>query len=117
VRGDRATGSRNPIVVSQIPKTTSVTGPLFEIPYPINVALRFYSIGATAQMTTSVLIYDAPGAARFIGKSEAWARYSFQSGVIPTELLINGRKPAVTAPTLKRLAPQLRKQGSGRKLH
>lgn len=52
--------------------------------------------------------YDAGGAATIIGKSAAWAHLAFKSGVLPTELLLNGRRPMVTERTLRQLAPTLR---------
>ena len=53
-------------------------------------------------------IYDAAGAARFLDKSESWGRQAFRTGVVPTELLINGKRPAVTSVTLQKLSATLR---------
>jgi hypothetical protein len=66
-------------------------------------------------MTAPVELFDASGAAHFIGKSEGWGQLNFQNGSIPTEALINGRKPAVTKATLTRMAKRLRVHGKKRK--
>jgi hypothetical protein len=62
-------------------------------------------------MTTEkpVHIYDSNGVARAAGKSDGWGRQAFEMGVVPTEILVNGKRPAVTAATLKALTPLLRK--------
>jgi hypothetical protein len=61
-------------------------------------------------MTTAqqLKVYDAPGVARFLGRSEAWVRYSFADGLLPTEVVISERRPALTYATLKKIAPTLR---------
>jgi hypothetical protein len=56
--------------------------------------------------------FNAAGTGRYFNKSETWGRYSFASGKIPTEAIINGREPVVSAETLKKLAPKLRKRAS-----
>jgi hypothetical protein len=59
-------------------------------------------------LTPTLKVYDASGVARFLGRSEAWARYSFANGRLPVECIISGRKPALTFETLKKIAPTLR---------
>jgi hypothetical protein len=53
-------------------------------------------------------IYDRAGTARFLGRSATWVVEAFKSGALPTELLLNGVRPAITAPTLKKIARTLR---------
>ena len=55
-----------------------------------------------------LVIYDGSGVARAVDKSEGWGRYCFATGIVPTEVLINGKRPAVTGRTLDRMAPGLR---------
>jgi hypothetical protein len=63
----------------------------------------------------SVVLFNGCGAARFLGRPEYWGRTAFLSGLLPVEGLINGQYPAITATTLKRLAPGLRKLARKRK--
>jgi hypothetical protein len=53
------------------------------------------------------IIFTPVGAAKAIDRSESRGRQHFQSGAIPTEYLIDGDKPAVSAETLARIAPTL----------
>jgi hypothetical protein len=59
-------------------------------------------------MTEPLIVYDAHGVAHEVDKSAAFARLAFKAGRIPTEVLINGKKPGITAPSLRKLAPTLR---------
>ena len=62
-------------------------------------------------MTTQSMLslYNGCGASRYLNRPECWGRGAFNSGVLPTEGLINGRFPGVTGATLKRLAPTLKR--------
>ena len=55
-----------------------------------------------------LVIYDGSGVARVVDKSEGWGRYCFAVGIVPTEVMINGKRPAVTSKTLDRIAGGLR---------
>jgi hypothetical protein len=54
-------------------------------------------------------LFNGCGAARFLGRPESWGRFAFMTGLLPTEGYINAHYPAITAATLRRLAPRLRK--------
>jgi hypothetical protein len=53
------------------------------------------------------VIFDPVGAAKVIDKSDSRSRQHFKSGRIPTEFLINGKRPAVSSETLAAIAPEL----------
>jgi hypothetical protein len=59
-------------------------------------------------MKTALIVYTSQGVARIADKSEAWGRLVFKRGQVPTEVLINGKYPAVTATTLDRMTASLR---------
>jgi hypothetical protein len=54
--------------------------------------------------TEPKIIFDQVGVSLVLQKSEARSRQYFKSGRIPTEILINGKRPAVTSETLKEIA-------------
>lgn len=53
-------------------------------------------------------IYTAGGVARRADKSETWSHLAFKSGRIPTEVMIDDKRAAVTKQTLDRLMPELK---------
>ena len=63
---------------------------------------------AAAKGEQTLVVYDGSGVARVVDKSEGWGRYCFATGIVPTEVLINGKRPAVTSQTLDRIAAGLR---------
>jgi hypothetical protein len=64
-------------------------------------------------MKTALIVYTAQGVARIADKSEGWGRLVFKRGTVPTEVLINGKYPAVTAPTLDRMSASLKAMRRG----
>jgi hypothetical protein len=58
-----------------------------------------------------IIMRTSIGVARYFGKSDAWARLAFKWGAIPTEFLIEGRQPAITDATLKRLSTEITLKG------
>jgi hypothetical protein len=60
-------------------------------------------------------IYNAEGAARYLGRSGSWGRLAFLNGRLPAEVYLNDRYPAVTEATLRKLAPKLKART--RKVH
>jgi hypothetical protein len=64
--------------------------------------------------TKPLVVYTAPGVARIADKSDGWGRLAFSSGRVPTEVLINGKQPAVTGPTMDRIAARLKALKPGR---
>jgi len=62
----------------------------------------------------TLVVYTAPGVARIVDKSDGWGRLAFKSGAIPTEVLINGKQPAVTGPTMDRIAAKFKALKAGR---
>ncbi len=54
------------------------------------------------------IIYSINGSARVRGTSEARSRQLFKAGVIPTEFLIDGTRPAVSPETLAKVDQKLR---------
>jgi hypothetical protein len=59
-------------------------------------------------------VYDSTGTSRYIEKSDGMARLYFKDGTIPTEVLINGKRPGVTEATLKKIAPGLKARRTNR---
>ena len=55
----------------------------------------------------ATVIYSSGGVAPLIGKSESRARQYFESGRIPTEYMVNGKRPAVSSETLAKIASEL----------
>jgi hypothetical protein len=55
----------------------------------------------------AVVVLTVVGAARARGTSEARSRQLFKAGVIPTEYLIDGVRPAVSPDTLKKVEAKL----------
>jgi len=55
----------------------------------------------------AVVVLTVNGAARKRGTSEARSRQLFKAGVIPTEFLIDGVRPAVSPETLKKVIAKL----------
>jgi hypothetical protein len=65
-------------------------------------------------MASTLDVYTAPAVARQVDKSEGWGRLAFKSGMIPTEVMINGKQPAVTAATLTKIVAKLKAIRCGR---
>jgi hypothetical protein len=61
-------------------------------------------------MTTQVQIYDRVGTARALQRSYSWVRLSFANGTLPTEAWINEKAPAITKPTLDRIARLMKRK-------
>jgi len=55
----------------------------------------------------AIVVFSIVGAARARGTSEARSRQLFKAGVIPTEFLIDGKRPAVSTDTLKKVNAKL----------
>jgi hypothetical protein len=56
----------------------------------------------------AIVVFTINGAARQRGTSEARSRQLFKAGIIPTEYLIDGRRPAVSPDTLKKVDAKLK---------
>ena len=53
--------------------------------------------------------YNGAGVARYLNRVESFGRVLFRDGLLPIEGYINGRWPVVSARTLKRHAPRLKR--------
>jgi len=69
-----------------------------------------------AKNTGILHVHTVLGVARACDKHEHWARAAFKSGLVPTEVLINGTQVAITDETLKKIAPALSARRPGHRL-
>ena len=55
-----------------------------------------------------IVVLTVNGTAKARGTSEARSRQLFKAGIIPTEYLIDGKRPAVSPETLKKVDAKLK---------
>jgi CTP:molybdopterin cytidylyltransferase MocA len=63
--------------------------------------------------TSPLVVHTASGIARGTEHSDQWGREAFHTGLVPTEVLINGKTPAVTDATFAKLAAALKARRPG----
>jgi hypothetical protein len=61
--------------------------------------------------------FNGAGVARYLNRVESFGRVLFRDGLLPIEGVINGRWPVVSARTLKRYAPRLKRLPQRYKVH